>query len=155
MAGLILAGGCRSKPGPGGVQPDLVDPEDIPMGDRDLFSMGQRITDVNFETVAFDYDSFKIKPSEVGKIEQVAVYMSQNRKVVCVLEGHCDERGSNEYNLSLGEQRAQAVRAHLVGLGVGAERLQTRSFGEEKPLDAGHNETAWAKNRRVEFALFR
>ena len=66
----------------------------------------------------------------------------------------CDERGSNEYNLSLGEQRAQSVRKFLVDLGIDGARVQTRSFGKEKPLDPGHNEAAWSKNRRGEFVVY-
>ncbi len=67
------------------------------------------------------------------------------------IEGHCDERGSDEYNLALGERRAQAAMNYLATLGVPASRMSTISYGEEKPLDPGHNEEAWAKNRRAEF----
>jgi peptidoglycan-associated lipoprotein len=81
--------------------------------------------------------------------------MTRNQDVRLIAEGHCDERGSREYNLSLGEHRALAVRAYLVGLGVDGARIQTRSYGEEQPLDPGHDESAWRLNRRVEFALFR
>ena len=69
------------------------------------------------------------------------------------IEGHCDDRGSDEYNLSLGERRAQSVRAYLVSLGIEPQRLTTISYGEEKPLDTANNEMAWAKNRRAEFKL--
>ena len=98
--------------------------------------------------VLFAYDSYQ-------KVEAVAKYMKSNADVKLVCEGNCDERGSNEYNMSLGEHRALAVRAYLVGLGIDGARIQTRSFGEEKPLNPGHNEAAWHENRRVEFALFR
>ncbi len=69
------------------------------------------------------------------------------------LEGHCDERGTTEYNLALGEKRSVAVRDYLVNLGVERSRLATVSFGKEKPADLGHNEISWAKNRRVEFVV--
>ena len=71
------------------------------------------------------------------------------------VEGHCDERGTVDYNLALGEQRARAARDYLVSLGVAAERVRVVSFGKERPLDAGHDEAAWAKNRRAHFALSR
>ncbi len=116
---------------------------------------GVRIQNVSFENVMFGYDSFQIANSEIAKIEQATEYMSQNRNVKLVLEGNCDERGSREYNISLGEYRALAVRAHMIGLGIDGNRIQTRSYGEENPLDAGHNESAWRTNRRVEFALYR
>ena len=102
----------------------------------------------------FDYDSFQIKPGEVAKIEKVAEYMKANTRVVLVAEGHCDERGSREYNMSLGEQRAGAVRAHLVGIGIAPDRIQTKSFGKEKPLNPGHGDAAWRENRRAEFAVY-
>jgi peptidoglycan-associated lipoprotein len=105
--------------------------------------------------VLFAYDSYQIAETEVSKVEAVAKYMKSNADVKLVAEGHCDERGSNEYNMSLGEHRALAVRAYLVGLGVDGARIQTRSFGEEKPLNPGHGEAAWHENRRVEFSLFR
>ena len=75
-------------------------------------------------------------------------------KHVLVVEGHCDERGSNEYNLSLGENRAQAIRATLVSKGIAADRIQTRSYGEEKPAAIGSGESVWSLNRRGEFSLY-
>jgi peptidoglycan-associated lipoprotein len=81
--------------------------------------------------------------------------MKANADVRLVKEGHCDERGSIEYNMSLGEHRALAVRAYMVSHGIDGARIQTRSFGKEKPLDPGHSEPSWRVNRRVEFALFK
>ena len=108
-----------------------------------------------FAPVHFAYDSFVIPPPEISKIEQVGQFLLENGTHVVAVEGNCDERGSNEYNLSLGEQRAQAVRKFLIDSGVDANRIQTRSFGEEKPVDPGHNEAAWAKNRRGEFVVYK
>ena len=116
---------------------------------------GNLVTDVQFDSVFFSYDSFQLANPELDKIEQVAEYMSRNGAITLIAEGHCDERGSREYNLSLGEYRALAVRAHLIGLGVEGSRIQTRSFGEEQPADGGHNDSAWSANRRVEFMLYR
>ena len=114
----------------------------------------QAVQGVNFTPVYYGFDSFVLAPSEVAKVEKVAQHLQQNSGHVLVVEGHCDERGSNEYNLSLGESRALSVRTHLVNLGVSAERIQTRSYGEEKPAVAGAGEEAWHLNRRGEFLLF-
>ncbi len=114
----------------------------------------QAVTGVQFPPVYFGFDSYVLPPSEIIKIEQVAQHLQQNVTHVLVVEGHCDERGSNEYNLSLGENRAQTVRSHLVNLGITADRIQTRSYGEEKPAVVGSGEQVWQLNRRGEFALF-
>jgi len=114
----------------------------------------QAVQGAKFAPVYFAFDSYALPPSEVSKVEQVAQHLKQNASHVLVVEGHCDERGSNEYNLSLGENRALSVRSHLVNLGIPADRIQTRSYGEEKPAVAGSGEEAWGLNRRGEFALF-
>ena len=105
--------------------------------------------------VYFGYDSSVLAPAELAKIQQAADYMTDNAGIVLIVEGHCDERGSNEYNLSLGEQRALSLRAALINLGISADRIQSRSFGEEKPAVLGSGEAAWAQNRRGEFAFYR
>ena len=114
----------------------------------------QPVQGVQFSAVYFAFDSYALPPSEVAKVAQVARHLQQNAGHVLVIEGHCDERGSNEYNLALGENRALAVRSYLVNLGISADRIQTRSYGEEKPAVAGSGEEAWRLNRRGEFALF-
>ena len=134
---------------------DYLDPSEMQVRMDERFEDGERITDISFQNVQFGYDQYQIDPSEVYKIEDVSRYMIQNRGTRLILEGHCDERGSREYNASLGEHRAQAVRAYLISLGVEGNRIQTRSYGEERPLDPGHNERAWRLNRRVEFVLYR
>jgi len=115
----------------------------------------ERVAGISFEPVYFGYDSSQLAPIEVAKIEDVAKHLLQNGGQVLVVEGHCDERGSNEYNLSLGEQRASSIRSYLVNLGVSQDRVQTRSFGEEKPAAQGHDESAWRLNRRGEFAVYK
>ena len=112
-----------------------------------------RCTDVAFEPVYFGFDASNLQPSEMSKIEAVATHLKQTGRVV-IVEGNCDERGSNEYNLSLGEIRAIAIRDYLVTLGVDPAKIQTKSYGEEKPAVVGSNEGAWSKNRRGEFAVF-
>jgi len=138
-----------------GITPGVVDVGSIPPPDRMADGNRVPVSEFNVENVLFSYDSYQIAESEIAKVEKVAEFLKSNADIRLVTEGHCDERGSNEYNMSLGEHRALAVRAYLVGLGVDSSRIQTRSFGEEKPLESGHNEAAWRANRRVEFALFR
>jgi peptidoglycan-associated lipoprotein len=104
--------------------------------------------DVNFE-----YDSYTIGSSELPKIDAVGNYLKQNREIKIVAEGHCDERGTVEYNLSLGQKRAEAVKAYLVKMGVDGGRIRVISFGAEVPVDPGHAEDAWAKNRRAHFKI--
>ena len=93
-------------------------------------------------------------PTELAKVEAVAQHLQAKSGRVVLIEGNCDERGSNEYNLSLGQIRAIAIRDYLVTLGVDAQFVQTKSYGEEKPAVVGANEGAWSKNRRGEFAVF-
>ena len=113
-----------------------------------------RCTDVDFMPVYFAFDASNLKDSELAKIEAVAQHLQANPTRVVMVEGNCDERGSNEYNLTLGELRAGSVRDYLLRLGIGAERVQTKSYGEEKPAVAGSGESVWSKNRRGEFAIF-
>ena len=113
-----------------------------------------RCTDVDFAPVYFAFDASNLKDSELAKIEAVAQHLQANPTRVVMVEGNCDERGSNEYNLTLGELRAGSVRDYLLRLGIAAERVQTKSYGEEKPAVVGSGESVWSKNRRGEFAIF-
>lgn len=113
-----------------------------------------RCTDVDFAPVYFSFDASNLQPSELAKIEAVAKELSAKPNRVVIVEGNCDERGSNEYNLSLGDFRAVSIRDYLVTLGIDAARIQTKSYGEEKPAVAGAGENAWRLNRRGEFAVF-
>jgi peptidoglycan-associated lipoprotein len=105
-----------------------------------------------FAAVLFDFDSTRIRPSEESKLETVAAYLKANPGKL-VVEGHCDERGTAEYNRALGERRAIAARNELVKLGVDTGRVSTISYGKDRPADPGHDETAWGKNRRCEFVV--
>jgi peptidoglycan-associated lipoprotein len=86
-------------------------------------------------------------------LAEKASWLLDNPDAAIRIEGHCDERGTNEYNIALGERRANSARKYLINAGVEAHRIFTISYGEEKPLDPGHNETAWAKNRRDHFLI--
>jgi peptidoglycan-associated lipoprotein len=103
--------------------------------------------------IYFDYDKSNIRPEFQPVIEGIAQWLGKAPARQLLIEGHCDERGTDEYNLALGERRALAVRRYLVALGVLADHLHTISYGEEKPVDLGHDESAWWKNRRAEFKV--
>ncbi len=105
-----------------------------------------------FPAVLFDFDSARIRPSEETKLEAVAAYLKANPGKL-VVEGHCDERGTAEYNRALGERRAIAARDELVKLGADSSRMSTISYGKDRPADPGHDEAAWGKNRRCEFVV--
>ncbi|MEO5804257.1 MAG: OmpA family protein [Verrucomicrobiota bacterium] len=102
-------------------------------------------------TVHFDLDSSTVKSSESSKLEAVANYFKSNPAGDLLIEGHCDERGTEGYNLSLGDKRASALREYLVNLGVSPDRIHTLSLGEAQPAATGQDESAWSKNRRGEF----
>ncbi|MDO9585323.1 MAG: peptidoglycan-associated lipoprotein Pal [Syntrophales bacterium] len=103
--------------------------------------------------IHFDFDKFSLKDEERAILNEHAEWLNKNKDVMIVIEGHCDERGTTEYNLALGERRASAAARFLVDMGIDAKRIRTISYGEELPLDPGHNEEAWAKNRRAHFVV--
>lgn len=103
--------------------------------------------------VHFDYDKYMIRDDDKPVLDKNAKWLNLNSRVKVVIEGHADERGETEYNLALGDKRAKSVEKYLRSLGVSSNRLSTISYGEEKPVDPGHDETAWSKNRRAEFKI--
>jgi peptidoglycan-associated lipoprotein len=103
--------------------------------------------------IYFEYDSYSVQPEDMAKIKEMSEWLKLSGTVRIVVEGHCDERGTVEYNLALGQKRAEVVKNHLIKLGIDEKRLRAISFGKEVPADPGHTEDAWAKNRRVHFAL--
>jgi len=106
-----------------------------------------------FKDILFEFNSYSVAPEYEGLINDVAAWLAQNQAGKLTLEGHCDERGTIEYNLALGEKRAEAVKNLLVKAGVNQDRIKTISYGKEMPVDPGHTEEAWAKNRRVHFKI--
>ncbi|UCF69648.1 MAG: peptidoglycan-associated lipoprotein Pal [Acidobacteriota bacterium] len=104
-------------------------------------------------TIYFSFDSSELDDVALRTLEENARWLRQHPDNSAVVEGHCDERGTIEYNLGLGARRARSVRDHLVRLGIDSGRLRTISYGEERPADPGHDEMAWSKNRRVEFQV--
>jgi peptidoglycan-associated lipoprotein len=103
--------------------------------------------------VYFEFDSSTIKPYYFPKLNEIGSWMKKYRNIKIIVEGHCDERGTIEYNLALGQKRAEVVKNYLVNLGVDDASIKTISFGKEIPADSGHEEDAWAKNRRASFKI--
>ena len=110
---------------------------------------------VESEKIYFDYDRSELKPESRDVLTKKAEWLNANTDYNLRIGGHCDERGSTEYNLALGERRADAASKFLQALGVSGDRITAISYGEQMPVDPGHNESAWAKNRRDEFKLER
>ena len=177
---LLLAPACKSTksidPGPSTDAPTGIQPaepeedtgaEELPpegWGDRDIKEDEVQGTDEMDEleagrsvmqTVYFAFDSSALSDTALRSIEANVRWLKGYPDVRVVVEGHCDERGTTEYNRELGARRARAVVDHMSRLGIDAGRVETISFGEEQPVDRGHDEAAWSKNRRAEFRLER
>ncbi|MGZ3647666.1 MAG: peptidoglycan-associated lipoprotein Pal [Syntrophales bacterium] len=103
--------------------------------------------------VLFDFDKFSLKPESRDILKQLAKWLSNNKNTRVLIEGNCDERGTTEYNLALGERRAKEAMKYLIELGIDGKRIKTISYGKERPLDPGHTEEAWANNRRDHFVV--
>ena len=131
---------------PNGVIPDT--------GTRNIDGRPQDRTKFAAQTVYFEYDRANVKASEAAKVAEVAAkFKAEDASTDLLVEGHCDERGTEEYNRSLGERRAQALRELLVAAGIPADRVHTVSFGKDKPIEPLRSESAYSKNRRGEFIL--
>jgi peptidoglycan-associated lipoprotein len=102
-----------------------------------------------FKDIHFDFDKYDIRREDEAILRENAAWLKKNPKMKIQIEGYCDERGTAEYNLALGERRANMTKKYLLSLGISSDRISTISYGEERPLDPGHNEEAWGKNRRA------
>jgi peptidoglycan-associated lipoprotein len=133
----------------------VAEPEPVPPREEAVSSSS--LDDLNrnspLKPAFFALDSSEIDPSAKSVLDGNAALLRQNSTWVITIEGHCDERGTAEYNLALGERRAGAALAYLVSLGIPANRLKTVSYGKEFPFDSGHEDGAWAKNRRAHFVV--
>jgi peptidoglycan-associated lipoprotein len=162
LAAVFALSGCGSKEE---VMEDLViEPEvieedegvvtgDIPLDEVPEDTVFVDIVSKEFADIHFEYDQYRVLDSDAITLEAIAGWMMENPDAQILIEGHCDERGTNEYNMALGEQRALAARRYLVGLGVDSGRLTTISYGEERPIALGDTEEAWSQNRRAHFAV--
>lgn len=169
----LLATGCAKKPAPSpeaaGMGMGMEQPTVTEMPSEEVAGVQEGTmteTGVSEEAAAttalpelqrifFDFDQYVLTDEARQILADNAAYLKANSGAEVKIEGHCDERGSDEYNLALGERRALAAKNYLVSLGISPDRLSIISYGEEMPLDPGHTEAAWAKNRRAEFKVVR
>jgi peptidoglycan-associated lipoprotein len=153
----LLAAGCAKKsvqapptpPAPPAQKETPPVPKEEPKPEPP--SPPKSVSSSDFSPAFFDFDSYVLRDDARGVLDQDAKLLRDNSGVKVTVEGHCDERGTSEYNQALGEKRAQAARDYLVNAGIDASRLQVVSYGKERPFDPGHDESAWAKNRRAHF----
>lgn len=179
LAVTLSATGCRHKPVkvtqmPGMVPPPVTDtnpntlpsgptinpeaaPTGIPQANPDDFYQGMKKDREALAayTIHFAFDSAVVRDSERANLQSVASALASQAGTKLLIEGNCDERGTEEYNRSLGEKRALSAREALIKLGVDPMRMMTISYGKDKPVDPGHDDAAWSKNRRDDFILLR
>src|SRR2546421_572117 len=139
---LLAVAGCHKKPKPVPAPP----PPPPPLTDQQLFEQ-------NIKDAYFDYDSYEVRPSDAATLQADAQFLNQHPNWKILIEGHCDERGSTEYNMALGDSRSQSAKQALISAGVAANRLTTTSFGKEKPFCTESNEQCWQQNRRGHLVL--
>ena len=157
LSAVLLLNGCPSKPiderEPGGTvtRPTGADTYPVPgAGAYAAADLNDPSSPLYQRNIYFEYDSSDIRPQFIDILRAHASYLSSNASALVTLDGHTDERGTREYNLALGDQRADTVRRFLLAEGVPDGRIQTMSYGEERPANSGHNESSWDLNRRVE-----
>jgi len=144
--GLTLFSGCAEKKA-------VVTDGEQSAATQEQTGKAEATAEASLQDINFDYDKSNIRPDARVIMKANAEILLKNKTSDITLEGHCDERGTSEYNMALGERRAQEAKKYLVNLGVDAAKMKTISYGEERPLDPGQDEDAWAKNRRVHFVV--
>jgi len=162
VVGLValFAAGCAKKaqeappvPPPAPPVTEPATPTPVPPPTPEPSTPAPKVTASDFADAFFDFDSYALREDAKATLDKDAKLLRDNPDVSITIEGHCDERGTVEYNLALGEKRSGAARDYLVNAGVEASRIQTVSYGKERPFAEGHDETAWAQNRRAHFVL--
>ena len=157
LAAAVLVVGCAKRPEVVAEAPPQPAPVAAPQpAPAKPASSGTELRDfqalIGRTVLHFDFDEAVLKPDDQGQLQKVAEAMRSTPKAKVRIEGNCDERGTEEYNLALGYRRAAVAKKYLSDLGIEATRVETISYGFNKPVDTGHNEEAWAANRRDEFA---
>jgi peptidoglycan-associated lipoprotein len=150
LVGCASSGGSGGSAGDGGFKPESRS-SDPGLVARETTRGSAEAAQIELRTVYFDFDVYALRPDARRDLEENARTLRQTPDARIEIQGNCDERGSTEYNLALGQKRAESAKRYLIDLGVDASRIDTISFGEENPAVRGHNETAWAKNRRDDF----
>jgi peptidoglycan-associated lipoprotein len=166
---LVFLTSCKAKPKtapppppPAKEQPKVEKVEEAPpvkkpeLSEEEIF-MSKSLEEINLESpltmIHFDYDRYEIRDDAKPILEADAAWLKKFGSVKVLIEGHCDERGTEEYNLALGEKRARSTMDYLVSFGISPDRMKIISYGKSQPLDPGHTEMAWAKNRRAQFLI--
>ncbi len=173
---VLLLAGCPkrpvssdiSAPAPAGTRPSVAAPSGSPSSpatnppsgssspSRSSTAMprpSEFVANENLKDIHFDFDRYDIRPGDAKILDANAAWLKAHRDDLILIEGHCDERGTPEYNVALGERRAKAAMSYLTGQGVQTSRITLISYGKERPVCAEHNEACWAKNRRVHFLV--
>jgi len=157
---FLFVGCSKEEPPPptAEAQPRPVAPPPPPPAPTPIPPPGPSISQQAFQEfqnqdIYFDFDKYDLRTDARTSLDRKASFLNQNSSVRVQVEGHCDERGTNEYNMALGERRANAAKQYLTTAGISAGRLSTISYGEERPLDPSHTEAAWARNRRAHFVI--
>ena len=172
LSALLLVSACAKKPEPVVTPPPQtterapttdVAPDTTPAGPVDVQEQAppKSIQELQREAeragllgdVFYDFDKYDLLPEARDRLQKNAEYMNQNPSLEFTIEGHCDERGTNEYNIALGQSRSTSALDYLVSLGVGSNRFKTISYGEERPFCTESNEACWQKNRRARFVI--
>ncbi len=158
LLGMALMGfyvaGCGKKAQPVTEKPPVTEPQTEPQDTSGRIPTGEvseEPTPSGFQKIYFDFDRYYIRDDAKGALENNARVLKANSNTRILIEGHCDERGTVEYNLALGERRAAAARQYLMDLGIEGGRISTISYGKERPVAFGHDESSWQQNRRGEF----
>jgi peptidoglycan-associated lipoprotein len=157
LANPTDTGGGDTKLPPANPLPTDGNPQTTQIATSDVWDPANMIPDraaLAAYTIHFAYDSSAIKKSEQANLQSVAQALSSDANAKLVIEGNCDERGTQEYNRSLGERRSLAAREALAKMGIDPSRIRTISYGKDKPVDPANNEAAWSKNRRDDFVLY-
>lgn len=166
---VMFTANCKAKaktapppPPPAKEQPKVEKVDEAPavkkptLTEEEIF-MSKSLEEINLaaplKMVFFDYDRYFIRDDSKSVLETNAAWLGRFSSAKILIEGHCDERGTEEYNLALGEKRAKSTFDYLVSLGVSPQRIKVISYGKSQPLDNGHNEIAWQRNRRAQFLI--
>ena len=154
---FVAFAGCSSSPNVEDDQPDIAVADTVPPPPPPppppVVEPPPPPVELVFETIFFDFDKYTLKSDAKSALGTNARTMRENGDASVLINGHCDERGTDVYNIALGERRAESVKNFLVDLGISAGRLNTISYGEERPIALGQNEASWAKNRRAQFVV--
>jgi peptidoglycan-associated lipoprotein len=154
IPGLMFAVSCQKQVVDATPEPVVVEEkveEEVEVEEEVVVSKTPDV--VMQEDIYFDFDKSTLTPAAQDNLLRKGEWLRENPDATVTIEGHCDERGTNEYNLALGDRRAESAKAFLIDLGIDPARLATISYGEERPVDPRHNEEAWAKNRRDHFVV--